>query len=193
MAARTRSSRSPRLRREDWLEIAREALVEGGISSVRVERLAKSLGVTRGSFYWHFDGRGELVKALLEWWEQEATAPFEEILLERPENPMDSFLALCELWLEEERYKPVHDAAVRDWGRTSAEAARAVRRVDKRRIELIQRIFEDFGYAGDEAFIRARVVYFHQVGYYTLGLLEDEEERRGLLPLYTKVLTGRDL
>ena len=68
---------------------------------------------------------------------------------------------------------------MRDWARSSPQAARVVRRVDNRRIELIQRIFIDLGYDEPEAFVRARVTYFHQVGYYALGLGETKARRTG--------------
>jgi len=52
-------------------------------------------------------------------------------------------------------------------------------------------VFEDMGYPEDEAFVRARVTYFHQVGYYALGVEEPRQQRLRLLPLYTRILTGR--
>ena len=59
------------------------------------------------------------------------------------------------------------------------------------RIALLQQVFEANGYKGDAAFIRARVAYFHQVGYYTLGIRESRETRARLLPQYLEVLLGR--
>lgn len=49
-----------RLSLDDWLEAARNAFISGGIGSVKVEPLAASLGVTAGSFYWHFENRESL-------------------------------------------------------------------------------------------------------------------------------------
>lgn len=63
-----------RLAPQDWTDAALRALVEGGVGAVRVDALARGLGVTRGSFYWHFTDRDALLKAALEQWEQEATA-----------------------------------------------------------------------------------------------------------------------
>ena len=63
-----------------WLGAGLEALRKGGVSEVRVERLAAALGITKGSFYWHFRDRGELLEAVLEHWAREMTdAEFERI------------------------------------------------------------------------------------------------------------------
>ena len=63
--------------------------------------------------------------------------------------------------------------------------------MDDLRIAILQRIFARMGHPEDEAFVRARITYFHQVGYYALGVRETREARLRLLPLYLKVLTGR--
>ena len=57
----------------DWTEAALQALARGGLAAVAVEPLAKSLGATKGSFYWHFSDRNALLQATLELWEQRDT------------------------------------------------------------------------------------------------------------------------
>lgn len=57
----------------DWTEAALEALASGGLAAVAVEPLAKSLGTTKGSFYWHFNDRNSLLEATLELWERRDT------------------------------------------------------------------------------------------------------------------------
>jgi AcrR family transcriptional regulator len=180
------------LSREDWLLAARAALIAEGKDAVKVERLAKTLNVTRGGFYWHFKDRDDLMDALLESWEQETTKAIQSTLEKDHTNGMGEFLALVNLWVDEKAFSPAYDTAVRDWARTCPHVARAVKRVDSRRIDILKRIFLDLGYDDDEAFIRARITYFHQVGYYTLGLGESHSERRKLLPLYIRVLTGHE-
>ena len=66
--------------KSQWTQAGLEALRKGGVAGVRVERLAEDIGLTKGSFYWHFRGRGELLEALLEFWAREMTeAEFERI------------------------------------------------------------------------------------------------------------------
>ena len=184
------NNKSFRLTRADWLISARDALITEGKDAVKIERLAKKLGVTRGGFYWHFRDRDDLLDALLKSWEQETNVLFEQALQGDHADGMAKFCALCRSWVNEDVYNPAYDSAVRDWARVSKRAEKAVKRVDCLRIDIIKRIFSDMGYPEDEAFIRARVTYFHQVGYYTLGVGETRPQRRKLVPLYIEALTG---
>lgn len=180
------------LAREDWVEAARKELIARGVAAVAVVRLARNLRVTRGSFYWHFSNHQELLRALLQLWEHSNTRPFEEALTrEGPRIGHQEFFSIINLYLEEDRYNPAFDTAVRNWARTSKVAAAAVRRVDARRIEILHRIFIDLGYADPEALVRARITYFHQVGYYAIDVQEDPEIRRSLVPVYIRVLVGK--
>lgn len=68
--------------RAQWVAAGLESLRQGGVGAVRVERLAARLGITKGSFYWHFRNRGDLLDALLEYWAREMTdAEFELSLI----------------------------------------------------------------------------------------------------------------
>ncbi|MCC7273008.1 MAG: TetR/AcrR family transcriptional regulator [Alphaproteobacteria bacterium] len=187
------TARGQRLVRADWIEAARGALVAGGIASVKVDRLAAGLGVTRGSFYWHFVGRSELLEALLRHWEATNTAPMEQAVAAAGPDGHARFAALVRLWIDEVAFSPAYDAAVRDWARHAPAAAAAVRRIDDRRIALLAGIFADLGYAGTDAFVRARVAYFHQVGYYALAIREPHARRLDLMPYYYRALTGLEM
>lgn len=183
--------RKEQLRREDWVIAARDLLITGGIEHVRTVRLSEKLNVTRGAFYWLFKSREDLLSEVLKHWERNNTRPFEEIL-DAGHNGVEELKTLFDLWLSEKKYIPAYDSAIRDWARVSKKAARVVKRVDNKRIELFKTIFLRLGHEEEEAFIRARVAYFHQVGYYTLGLGESMAARVKLRPLYMKVLSGRD-
>jgi hypothetical protein len=82
---------------------------------------------------------------------------------------------------------------VRDWARKEAKVAQVVRAVDDKRIAALTRLIEMYGYRGDEALVRARIMYFHQVGYYALGMHESIQERLRLEPVYMKALIGFDI
>lgn len=196
-ATRGRSARAPSrarpLSRASWIAAARAELLRGGISAVKIGRLATRLRATRGSFYWHFVDRGDLLRALLLDWEATNTAPFERVLEEQsggPPNGVAEFEAIVDLWLTEREFSPAFDTAVRDWARQSKSVASAVQRADSRRIEVLRRIFHDLGYRDPEALVRARITYFHQVGYYALGLAETPERRRELASYYQAALIG---
>jgi hypothetical protein len=70
---------------------------------------------------------------------------------------------------------------------------KVVERVDNRRIAVLERVFLDLGYKGKEAHVRARVTYYHQVGYYALGVRESRKQRLALLPFYKKILAGDEV
>jgi AcrR family transcriptional regulator len=184
-----KTSRRNPLSRADWIAAARGLLIAGGIEHVRIGRLSENLNVTRGGFYWLFKSRDDLLKELLRDWERTNTRPFERILLPHHKG-VDELNALLNMWLDEQDYSPAYDAAVRDWARMSRRAATVVKRVDSRRISLIKNIFLDLAYPEDEAFVRARITYFHQVGYYILGLGESKALRKKAHPLYLKILSG---
>jgi AcrR family transcriptional regulator len=182
------------LSRDDWVQAARGELVVRGISAVKIGRLARIMRVTRGSFYWHFANHQELLRAVLQLWEYSNTRPFEEALSrEGPRPADDELLQILNLFLEEKTYSPAFDSAVRDWARVSKAAEAAVRRVDARRIAILHRVFVHLGFGEPEALVRARVTYFHQVGYYTMDMHEEPEARRVLFPVYVQVLLGRSL
>lgn len=67
-----------------------------------------------------------------------------------------------------------------------------VHAVDQQRIGYIEQVFQDLGYKGKEANVRARVTYYHQVGYYALGMHETRKQRLELIPYYIKILTQRE-
>ena len=180
-----------RLSPQDWLAAAEKRLISGGIDSVKIGLLAKDLGVTRGSFYWQFKDRGHLLDVMLASWHSFSLGIFDDLLLKEGSCGMDEFLRLVHLWIDEEQFDAGLEAAIRDWARVSEDVAEVVKDVDEGRIKAIKRIFLDFGYEDDEAFIRARITYFHQVGYYTIGYNETLDERMALLPLYVSVLTGK--
>lgn len=183
-------SRASSLGRGDWISGARKLLIRAGISNVKVEPLAKALNVTTGSFYWHFKSRDELHEALLEDWINTNTKPFFEAVGRVGADPRSQYLAFFGVWVLERGFDPAYDRSIRDWARTSKKVARVIQEVDHNRIELLRRIFENFGYQGLEAEMRARVTYYHQVGYYALNVKEPRELRLKLAPYYADILTG---
>lgn len=176
---------------EQWIVAARKVFVAEGIGAVRVEPLATRLGVTTGSFYWHFTNRQTLLDALRDDWVARNTEPFFTSVAAAGADAEDRMLALIGVWFDRSAFDPAYDSAMRDWARIDPAARRVVTRADSRRVALIQSIFQGYGYAKADAFIRARVTYFHQVGYYSLGVRESRRVRLRLLPRYLEALVGR--
>ncbi len=180
------------LGRTDWIGAALGLLIEEGIDAVRITRLAEALDVTRGSFYWHFKDRDDLCAAMMAYWERTNTAA----VLSAVENSgtlADGILALFDAWLDIARFDPKLDSAMRDWARRSDDVRRAVEQADTARVDAITDLFAAHGYAPAEARIRARVIYFGQVGYYALDIEETLVQRLDNLETYYLAFTGRDL
>jgi AcrR family transcriptional regulator len=157
MSAPTRTPRS------SWIEEGLRALAAGGPDAVRIETLARSLGVTKGGFYWHFDDRRALLEDLLETWER---ASVDEVI-ERVESERgDARVKLRRLSaLAASSDEPLRiDLAVRDWARRDQTVAERLTRVDNRRMEYLRSLFGAFCSGEDDVEARCMVFYSLWIG-----------------------------
>jgi AcrR family transcriptional regulator len=130
------------LGKADWLRAARIALMHGGVEAVRVEKLARTLRVTKGSFYWHFKNRGEILEALLHEWEEERD------VISNLFDKEDIRPALAELFSEVGRRVKASpcgdapsDAAIFAWAAISPDVADRVNKEEAIRIRLFKQAF----------------------------------------------------
>lgn len=133
-----------RLGRDDWLREARRALLTGGPAAVRVERLADALGVTKGSFYWHFADRAALLEALLKEWEEELQLVLDEFPPRRGAAAVRELMMFLKPRLvASERGEVPSDAAIFAWASGDADVARRVNAAEARRLTFLQDILDD--------------------------------------------------
>jgi AcrR family transcriptional regulator len=178
--------------REDWIHAALAALIKGGVTDIKIGKLARGLRVSRASFYWHFSSRAELLNELVKRWEGTNSRAFERVMEAPPSaDAMADYQTIVDAWVHERDYSSAFDSAMREWARASKAVALAVRRVDDRRIASLHGLFGRLGFTDPEALVRARICYFHQVGYYALDFDEPSAQRLALEPFYTQVFTGR--
>jgi len=140
--------------REDWIDAAWAALGESGIEGVRVERLARRLDVTKGSFYWHFKDRDELVGALLDRWfglREETRADFPH----REPDPAERLWRVIERGIT--RGTRGQAAALRLWGQRHPAVARRIAEEDAQRRHFFVEQFRALGFMDGEAEVRADV------------------------------------
>jgi AcrR family transcriptional regulator len=184
--------RGPRktLSRESWITAALRLLEKSGIGSVKIDLLARQLRVTRGSFYFHFSGLGDLQEALLKEWRRRNCLPFEALGAETGLNGLALFERTVGIWVDEAPFRPLLDLAVRDWSRNARKLAHEVEGADGLRVALLERAFRAIGYPDEESLVRARITYFHQIGYYALSFKENDADRRRYRPIYGRVLLG---
>lgn len=184
--------REPQLQRDDWIVAGLRVLIDEGIDAVQITRLARDLDVTRGSFYWHFKGREDLLAALLAEWRARNTFVMVDVL-EKATSLEAGILDLFFVWTDHSQFDPDLDLAVRNWGYGDHQVRQFVSAEDDNRIDAITRFFNRNGYPSPEAFIRARVIYFTQLSYYALRITEPMEERLSYLAAYFQCFTGRDI
>ena len=154
MSAPTRTPRS------SWIQEGLRALAAGGPDAVRIEPLARTLGVTRGGFYWHFDDRRGLLEEILETWERVSV----DEVIERVESEGgDSRAKLRRLSaLAASSDEPLRiDLAVRDWARREQTVAKRLRRVDNRRMDYMRSLFGAL--CRDEDDVEARCMVFYSL------------------------------
>jgi AcrR family transcriptional regulator len=181
------SRKSGSLTAQDWIDAAYSAIAEDGVGSVAVEPLARRLGVTRGSFYWHFKDRRALVEATLGRWEREST----ETVISTTRSlsdPLERFVRLAEEAFDEAPWDD--DAAGFDVSRRRAfELAVSdasddpvvrpfLRRVTERRIGYVEECYRALGLPPVEAGHRALMAYAAYAG--TVRLFRDHPERMPL-------------
>lgn len=154
------------LTRDDWLDAAAGEVAAGGFSNLRVLTLSKRLGVTRGSFYWHFRDHEDLVISFLDRWRDRR---FVELDYMRPkgENPEQELHQILQLLLTDAarniRRLQV-ELAVRDYARRNEHAARIVDEVDEARVEQNKLLFRNLGVTEDQVEDLATLMYMATVG-----------------------------
>ncbi|UZD65578.1 TetR/AcrR family transcriptional regulator [Marinobacter sp. AN1] len=156
----------PQLTRDDWLDAAAGEVASGGFGSLRVLTLAKKLGVTRGSFYWHFRDHEDLVDSFLDRWRDRR---FVELDYMRPkgEHPEEELHQLLQLLLTDASRNVRRlqvELAVRDFARRNRHAAEIVEEVDQARVEQNKLLFRNLGSADSETEDLAMLMYVASVG-----------------------------
>ncbi len=159
------------LTREDWIRVALEALGEHGVAAVSVDRLGAAVGATRGSFYWHFKDRAELIQAALEQWERENTTD----LIPDADAIADPVERLR--YLFQEVYEQPVDAIELALATAAGDplVAPVFARVTRTRRDFLRRIFNELGLSDEEAGDRAWLTYAFYIGHHQLGRTPDTQ------------------
>jgi AcrR family transcriptional regulator len=145
---------------QDWLDQGLKTLAARGFTALKAEPLAKAMGVSRGSFYWHFADIGAFHAAILKHWREVAA---EQIIanLETAsgdENPLHLLLR------QAFSGKLALERAVRNWAMFDAAARNAVQAIDRRRLEYLEGLFGGAGFPHEAAAARAQILYWAFIG-----------------------------
>jgi AcrR family transcriptional regulator len=176
MAAPTRTPRST------WVDHGLRALASGGPDAVRIEPLARALGVTRGGFYWHFRDRRALLEQMLDTWERATT----EAAIRRVEREGGDAQAklrrLFALTFSSDEWVTI-DLAVRDWARHDQAVAERLRRVDNRRMDYLRLLYRAFCPDPDDVEARCMLSFSLLIGNHFIAADHDGHSRADVLDL----------
>ena len=149
-----------RFDREAWLQTAMDVLAKEGQAKLHVENLASKLGVTKGSFYHHFEDREDFVLAILDYW---STVFTERVNAEVDESglPASERLLLLMKMIDHDGLDR-YDAAFRSWAAQDPAVAKVVKKVDRSRFEFVRSMFAEMGFKGNDLDERTRIwLVFH--------------------------------
>jgi len=149
-----------RLTRQDWVDEGTKFLCESGIGALSIEALAAHLGVTRGSFYHHFDDRDDLLQSMLAHWARHWTYEVREQVATLGLDPGTTLIALARA--VRSRGASEYDAPFRAWALHDSRARAVVQDVDAVRLHFVQAQFEALGFAGLDAENRARLWLYYE-------------------------------
>ncbi len=189
MATRTknRSDVTSRLDATAWTVAALELLAEQGIDGVRIEILARRLGVTKGSFYWHFKDRDDLHVAMLDHWRRKTTLALIDRLDHVDAPAVDRLRQLIRLTTRPQSALGSEvELSVRLWGRRDLRARSALGEIDDLRTRYMAGLLKEAGLDADEAQARSLLIYSFMRVALTLAPLVDEK----MFQLCEKLLLG---
>jgi AcrR family transcriptional regulator len=143
----------------DWLDQGLKALAESGFTALKAEPLAKAMGVSRGSFYWHFADIGAFHAAILKHWREVAAEQIIADVEATSDNPVQLLLRRAfggRLVLEN---------AVRSWATLDPLARSAVQAIDRRRLSYVESMLRGSGLSPSAARARAQILYWAFLGF----------------------------
>lgn len=177
--------------KEDWIRIALDTLISEGVDNVKVLVLSSKLETARSSFYWYFENREDLLDTLLEHWRSTNTKAIVDSATEPANTITEAIVNVFSSWVGQGKFNTRLDFAVRDWARRSGSVRRALDDSDADRLSALTRMFAGFGFSEGEAFVRARMLYFTQIGYETMDQRESWETRMSRASDYLYCMSGQ--
>jgi AcrR family transcriptional regulator len=189
---RRKVGQSPQKRgvsKAEWLDAGLQALSTGSVSEITIDHLARSLGITKAGFYWHFKGRKDLLHHMLDHWTHEVTEVVTENAALLELEPRSRLIAAAEMILDHDLGSL--DMAIRLWAQRDPRAARAVRKVNKLRIAFARKALEELGFEEDEAEMRAMVFVLYHALESSAFREVSRKRRRELITSRIEMLTRR--
>jgi AcrR family transcriptional regulator len=161
-----RSVSRKQLDRGEWIAAAIDTLADEGMAGLRVEALAKRCGVTKGSFYWHFKDRQDLIGAVMQVWQEGRIRDIDKQSEAAPGREREQLQRIIDVYGGSHHRKGIAiELAVRDWARRDAAAGAIVEAVDRHRLERARQLFVAGGLSESEATSRSLLLYAYVFGH----------------------------
>lgn len=173
-----------------WLDAAYEMLIDAGVDQVKVLPLAEKLGLSRTSFYGHFDSRETLLEALVARWQSKNTTNLIAKTESYAESIAESLFNVFDCWLDHDLFDARFDLAIRNWALGDPALRAILEQTDIARIDAVAAMFARHGFAPDQARVRAYTVYYTQIGYIAMMVSEPVELRIQRMPIYIETFSG---
>ncbi len=144
--------------RTSWIDEGLRALAAGGPDAVRIEKLAQALGVTKGGFYWHFDGRPALLEEMLDTWERLVV---EGVIIRVEAGGGDARAKLRRLFAIAVSVEDMVgiELAIREWGRRDKSVRKRLQRIDDRRMDYMRELFGEVASDADDVEARCFMAF----------------------------------
>jgi AcrR family transcriptional regulator len=168
--------KSAPLQPHDWIRAALARLSSEGVDSVRVEVLARDLGVSKGSFYWHFQDREELLAKLLALWD-EGEMKWLDAAAADNESAAARWAMFVERSADPERARL--EVAIRNWARRNHDVAARAAAIEKRKAQFIAGVLRDTGFASDAAEYWSEIVQLACLGWIDRTTRDAEPQSAG--------------
>ena len=144
----------------EWLEAGLKALCVGSVADITVEGLARSIGIAKAGFYWHFKNRQDLLRQLRSYWLHEITEVITTDTTLLALDPKSRLTMTAERILQYDLTR--YEFAMRQWALQDKETARDVRKVNRIRLDFIRSAFSELGFTGDDLDMRTMLfVCYH--------------------------------
>jgi AcrR family transcriptional regulator len=162
-----RNAPAPRLSVDDWVTAALDLLAEDGPSGVKIDRLCVRLGVTKGSFYWHFKDLEGFLTAVADRWGEARDARRGRFAELEELEPRERLRAMIDELTDPRDW--ALERAVREWARTDPSVAERVAATDRWVFQAVRKIFLELGFDAADADIRAKTLFYAGVGFIYAG------------------------
>ncbi|MEM7029591.1 MAG: TetR/AcrR family transcriptional regulator [Chloroflexota bacterium] len=178
-----------RLSKEQWLDHGLKSLARDGFTVLKADKLAKSLGVSRGSFYWHFKNLADFHQAVLARWRDLTVNAVIEGL---EQQPLAAPQKIKQLVIIAGQGDSALENALRAWGTNSSQVKKTIEAIDQQRLGYLQSLFETIGVDKATAFARARIIYYAYLGQIMLGEQLAESQRNAVIDELVSVVIQKE-